>query len=74
MSEELSQEELDRFTRESVDPQPINLVVRRFDNVGLSDSELRRRILERNQKGKLTYLLRLEYQRRLDLLSDSLSE
>lgn len=62
---QLSREELERFTRESVDPHPWGNVQRPFDNVGLSDGELRRRIIERNRERKPSYLLRMEYERRL---------
>jgi hypothetical protein len=62
---QLSREELDKFTRESVDPKPLGPVQRPVHNVGLSDSELRRRIIERNRDRKPTYLLRMEYERRL---------
>jgi hypothetical protein len=62
---QLSREELDKFTRESVDPKPLGPVQRSFHNVGLGDGELRRRIIERNRDRKPTYLLRMEYERRL---------
>jgi hypothetical protein len=62
---QLSREELERFTRESVDPHSWGNVQRPFDNVGLSDGELRRRIIERNRERKPSYLLRMEYERRL---------
>ncbi len=61
----LSETELDRFAAEAVDSSPHAPVRRVYDNVELSDGELRRQIAERNQKRLPTYLLRLEYRRRL---------
>jgi urease accessory protein UreE len=61
----LSREELNTFTREAVDPTPEGPVRRTFDNVDLTDDELVRRIMERNEQRKPTFLLRLEYERRL---------
>ena len=55
----------EKFTHASVDPKPLGPVVRIYDNVELTDEELRQRIEERNRQGKPTYLLRLEYERRL---------
>ncbi len=63
--EELSWKELYDLTQNSVDPKPFNTVRRSFDNANLSDSELVSRIQERNSQNKSTYLLRLEYERRL---------
>lgn len=54
----LSRAELNRFTRESVDPHGFAPPVRIGHNRGLTDRELRRRIIERNRAGKPTYLLR----------------
>ena len=61
----LSREELDRFTLESVDRTPINDIRRPYHNTGLSDRELRDTIRERNSQKKPTFLLRMEYERRL---------
>lgn len=61
----LSREQLDKLTRDSVDPTPLGSVRRPFDNVDLTDDDLVRTIEERNSQRKPTYLLRLEYDRRL---------
>jgi hypothetical protein len=61
----ISREELDKFTQESVDPNALGPIRRPFDNVELTDDELVTRIKERNREGKPTYLLRMEYERRL---------
>lgn len=61
----LSKEELERLTNESVDPKPLGRITRPHDNVGLRDDELCSKIEERNSQGKPTYLLRMEYERRL---------
>lgn len=61
----LSWKELMNLTEDSVDPHPFNTVVRSNMNTGLSDKELVRTIKTRNRQRKPTYLLRLEYQRRL---------
>lgn len=61
----LSQAELDAFTAASVDPTPTGPIRRPFDNTGLSDAKLRQTIAQRNREGKPTYLLRMEYGRRL---------
>lgn len=63
---ELSKEGLDRLTRKSVDPSPRGTVVRKFHNVDLTDEDLVQRIEKRNKECKPTYLLRMEYQRRLN--------
>ncbi len=63
---QLSREELKKFNRESVDPQPWGPIVRGSDNVDLTDEELCRRIEQRIKEGKPTALLRLEYRRRLN--------
>lgn len=63
--EGISREELDKFTQESVDPNALGPIRRPFDNVELTDDELVARIKERNREGKPTYLLRMEYERRL---------
>jgi hypothetical protein len=66
----LSQEELDRLTRESVDPNSWGIdsltPSRSFnENSRLTDAELVETIERRNREGKPTYKLRLEYRRRL---------
>ena len=61
----LSREELDAFTRDAVDPTPLGPIQRPYHNTGLSDRELRETIRARNAKGEPTYLLRMEYERRL---------
>ncbi len=66
----LSQEELDRLTRESVDPNSWGTDSltpgRSFaENAHLTDSELVATIERRNRERKPTYKLRLEYRRRL---------
>ena len=61
----LSREELQIFTLNSVDPVPRGVISRPFHNTEISDNELRKRIIERNKSGKPTYLLRMEYDRRL---------
>lgn len=66
----LSQEELDRLTRESADPNSWGTDEftpdRSFnENSRLSDLELVATIERRNQERKPTYKLRLEYRRRL---------
>lgn len=63
---ELSREELDKYTSESVDSRPLGRITRRHDNVDLADDELRQRIKERNEQRKPTFLLRMEYERRLN--------
>jgi hypothetical protein len=62
---ELSQDDLDILTRDAADPIPTGPIQRPFHNVEISDRELRRRIVERNRDHKPTYLLRMEYARRL---------
>jgi hypothetical protein len=64
-SRSLSRDELANFTQRSVDPTPWGRVTRDGMNANLTDSELTSRIQQRNAEGKPTYLLRLEYQRRL---------
>jgi hypothetical protein len=66
----LSQEELDRLTRESVDPyswgtDALTQDRSRDENASLSDEQLVRIIESRNEMRKPTYKLRLEYRRRL---------
>jgi len=61
----LSRNELDRFDNESVDPHGWGPVCRGDMNRELSDYEICRRIEERTEAGRPTYLLRLEYDRRL---------
>jgi hypothetical protein len=66
----LSQEELDRLTRESVDPNSwgtdASTPSRSYsENSCLSDDELVAKIERRNRERKPTYKLRLEYKRRL---------
>ena len=66
----LSQDELDRLTRESVDPRSFgtdSLTPTRSynENSGRTDAGLVRKIEERNRSGKPTFKLRLEYARRL---------
>lgn len=62
---ELSREEFDEFARQAIDPTPLAPVVRRFNNVDLTDSELRGRLAERIRIRKPVYLLLFEYQRML---------
>lgn len=62
----LSIDELEELTSNSVDPSPFGKYVNRFDNVDLTDEALINKIKERNEEGKPTYKLRMEYQRRLD--------
>jgi len=62
----LSKEELKRFTLESEDPRPLGRVARPHHNASLTDEELVQRIDQRNDQGEPTFLLRQEYQRRLD--------
>jgi hypothetical protein len=62
---ELSRDELRILTEQSVDPTGWGPVTRPFDNAELNDSELRQRIISRNRNEQPTYLLRLEYDRRL---------
>jgi hypothetical protein len=60
----LSREELDKFTSASLDPKAGGPVRRPFDNVDLTDEELVSRLKERTGV-KPTFLLRVEYERRL---------
>jgi len=62
----LSREELERFTLQSADPKPLGRVARPHHNAGLTDKELIQKIDQRNDQGEPTFLLRQEYQRRLD--------
>lgn len=66
IQELLSRKDLENLTNASVDPTGWGPVRRTNDNEGLSDVELRRKIVDRNLEGKPTYLLRLEYERRLE--------
>jgi hypothetical protein len=61
----LSQAELDRLTKQSVDPKPQGPVRRAGSNAHMTDDELVNKIESRNENGKPTYLLRLEYKERL---------
>jgi hypothetical protein len=61
----LSRDELDRFTRASVDPMPWGRIERPNENRHLTDDQLCREISERNGRREPTSLLRLEYERRL---------
>lgn len=62
----LSKKELERLTGESVDPmKPFGHITRSHDNVGLTDDQLCSKIEELNSQRKPTYLLRMEYERRL---------
>ena len=61
----LSRDELNQLTRNSVDPTGFGPVRSHFENVNLTDEQLRQSIEQRNQAGKPTYKLRLEYERRL---------
>lgn len=61
----LSRQEFLELTRNSADPQPRGRVTRDGMNRDLTDRELSSRIRHRNSEGKDTYLLRLEYNRRL---------
>lgn len=60
----LSREDLDIYTSQCVDPTP-DEVCRPAHNVDLTDRELVERINSRNGANKPTYLLRMEYERRL---------
>lgn len=62
----LTGQELDLFTKGSVDPDGWGPVRRDGMNRDLSDQDLRSTIAQRNEQGKPTYLLRLEYKRRLE--------
>ena len=62
----LSYDELLDLTENCVDPHPVNAVVRGDMNAGLTDEELVEKIISRNNSGKPTYLLRLEYRKRLE--------
>jgi hypothetical protein len=61
----LSRDELAKLTEGSVDPSPLGRITRPHDNVELTDEELRVKIEDRNAQRKPTYLLRMEYERRL---------
>jgi hypothetical protein len=61
----LSRDELNRLTRNSVDPTGFGPVRSHFENVNLTDEQLIQTIEERNRERKPTYKLRLEYERRL---------
>lgn len=62
---ELSREELNRLNSESVDPKPFGSITRPYDNVDMKDEDLAEKISARNRAGKPTFLLRMEYDRRL---------
>jgi len=62
----LSREELRELTVGSIDPNPTGRVVRRFNDVERTDEDLVAVIKSRNRAKKPTYLLRMEYARRLD--------
>lgn len=62
---ELSREELSEMTRNSADPNGRGAYINRTRNMDLTDSELVRTIMERNEAGKDTYQGRREYERRL---------
>jgi hypothetical protein len=63
----MNQGELDNLTENSVDPQPLGKIRRSVhENSGLTDTELVNTIKTRNEQGKPTYMLRQEYQRRLN--------
>jgi hypothetical protein len=61
----LSRDELDRFTRASVDPMPWGRIERPNENGHLTDDQLRQEISGRNGRREPTSLLRREYERRL---------
>lgn len=63
---ELSWEELQRLTDESVDPGSSGSVTGSDPNVWLTDGELRSRIKEWNSQGKPTGQLRTVYKHRLE--------
>jgi hypothetical protein len=63
----LSRDELNRLTRESVDPTGFNPIspTGRFENVDVTDEQLVQTIERRNQARQPTFKLRFEYERRL---------
>ena len=65
-SPKLSRSKLANLTTHSVDPEPLGRITRDGMNSNLTDSELAQRIKSRNDLYKPTYLLRLEYNRRLN--------
>lgn len=65
MTDILSRKELNEFDLKAVDRENTGEIRRPYDNADLTDSELRRRIIQRNEERKNTYLLRMEYGRRL---------
>ena len=62
----LSWSELEYLTDSSVDSKPFGKVVRSNMNSHLTNSELVDKIKYRNSQGKPTYLLRQEYETRLE--------
>lgn len=64
-SQRISRDGLSNLTQNSVDPKPFGRVTRDGMNMDLTDVELVGTIEERNSLNKPTYLLRLEYERRL---------
>jgi hypothetical protein len=60
-----SRDELDRFTRASVDPMPWGRIARPNENGHLTDEQLCQEISGCNGRREPTSLLRLEYKRRL---------
>jgi hypothetical protein len=66
----LSRDELNRLTRESVDPKGLSGTGRispagTIENVDLTDEQLVQTIEKRNKARQPTYKLRFEYERRL---------
>ncbi len=63
----MDQNKLDNLSTNSVDPKPLGQIIRSVhENSDLTDTELVKRIEKRNKQGKPTYMLRQEYQRRLN--------
>lgn len=62
----LSWEELMELTADSVDPRPFNEVVRKYNDTWRTDEDLVVTIKTRNGRRLPTYLLRMEYKRRLE--------
>ncbi|MFH1551762.1 MAG: hypothetical protein ABIC36_02700 [bacterium] len=62
----LSKEELNTLTSESIDPSPIDDIIKPHHNSGLSDEELSQRIKKHNTRREPTLKFRQEYRRRLN--------
>lgn len=62
----LSWDELKELTDNSVDPLPFNKVVRKYNDTWRTDEDLVATIKTRNERRLPTYLLRMEYKRRLE--------